>query len=104
MDVMLGVMKPRRLSQTMIVAIKDAERCSHAELPGATFRVLLPHVGEATLYRVARLRRIASRLNRLSAHDNGDVTVDSNPLDPALKQRIVDHAVVHQVQDDRSVG
>jgi hypothetical protein len=28
MDVMLGVMKPRRLSQTMIVAIKDAERCS----------------------------------------------------------------------------
>jgi hypothetical protein len=38
MDVMLGVMKPRRLSQTMIVAIKDAERCSHAELPGATSR------------------------------------------------------------------
>jgi hypothetical protein len=51
-------------------------------------RVLLPHVGEATLYCLACLRSIASRLNRLSTDDNGDVTVDSKPLDPALNQRI----------------
>jgi hypothetical protein len=51
--------------------------------------VLFPNIGEPTLDRFSGQRNVASRLDGLRTHDDGNIAVDANEFDLPLERGVI---------------